>query len=44
MSLSMFILILALSVDAPELSHEEIERQIAEFERELAAECQQSRT
>jgi hypothetical protein len=31
----MFILTLAFSADAPELSREEIERQIEEFEREI---------
>ena len=32
---TMFILTVAFSADAPELSREEIERQIEEFEREM---------
>jgi ribosomal protein L29 len=34
----MIALLLAFTADCPELSHEEIERQIAELERELATE------
>jgi len=37
---TMFILTLSFSLDSPELSQEEIERQIEEFEREiLGPEC-----
>jgi hypothetical protein len=36
----MVILTLAFADDTPELSHEEIERQIAEFEREFTEQQQ----
>jgi hypothetical protein len=37
----MHIVTLEFTADGPELSHEEIERQIAEFEREFAEQQQQ---
>jgi hypothetical protein len=40
----MIVLTLAFADDTPELSHEEIERQIAEFEREFAEHQQDQET